>query len=247
MSKISEILAGRGYKNFMAKLYGIGASIVMIGALFKLEHFSIFTPKDATYMLTLGLIVEAIIFFFSAFEPLHAEPDWSIVYPELWDTLHEGEERPEQTAGQTTRRQPTAAPSMNQLTEMLEKANINEATLTKLGDGISRLGDTADKIGVTAVKLADISQAVSATSEYTKAMRQTVESAVELDTQLKNARSIAETNNKLNESMIQFIDKINTTTKTQEELNKQLGEITKRVTATSAVYGNILSAMNIKA
>lgn len=240
MSKISEILAGKGYKNFMAKLYGIGASIVMIGALFKLEHFSIFTPKDATYMLTLGLIVEAIIFFFSAFEPLHAEPDWSIVYPELWDSLHEGEERPEQPMVSTTRRPTTTAPSMNQLTEMLEKANINEATLAKLGDGINRLGDTASK-------LADISQAASVTSEYTKAMEQTAKSAAALDIQLKNAGAMAETNNRLNESMIQYIEKINATAKTQEDLNKQLNEITKRMTATSAVYGNILSAMNIKA
>ncbi|MDO5341178.1 MAG: gliding motility protein GldL [Bacteroidia bacterium] len=241
MSKISEILAGKGYKNFMAKLYGIGASIVMIGALFKLEHFSIFTPKDATYMLTLGLIVEAIIFFFSAFEPLHAEPDWSIVYPELWDSLHEGEERPEQPMVSTTRRPTTTtAPSMNQLTEMLEKANINEATLAKLGDGINRLGDTAGK-------LADISQAASVTSEYTKAMEQTAKSAAALDIQLKNAGAMAETNNRLNESMVQYIEKINATTKTQEDLNKQLTEITKRMTATSAVYGNILSAMNIKA
>lgn len=241
MSKISEILAGKGYKNFMAKLYGIGASIVMIGALFKLEHFSIFTPKDATYMLTLGLIVEAIIFFFSAFEPLHAEPDWSIVYPELWDSLHEGEERPEQPMVSTTRRPTTTtAPSMNQLAEVFEKANINEATLAKLGDGINRLGDTAGK-------LADISQAASVTSEYTKAMEQTAKSAAALDMQLKNAGAMAETNNRLNESMIQYIEKINATAKTQEDLNKQLNEITKRMTATSAVYGNILSAMNIKA
>ena len=241
MSKLSEILAGKGYKNFMAKLYGIGASIVMIGALFKLEHFSIFTPKDATYMLTLGLIVEAIIFFFSAFEPLHAEPDWSIVYPELWDSLHEGEERPEQLTVSTTRRQPaTAAPSMGQLTEILEKANINEATLKKLGDGISNLGDTAGK-------LADISQAAAATSKYTEAMKHIAESATALDIQLKNAGSMAETNNRLNESMVKYIEKINATTKTQEDLNKQLTEITKRMTATSAVYGNILSAMNIKA
>ncbi|MCQ2309292.1 MAG: gliding motility protein GldL [Bacteroidales bacterium] len=241
MSKISEILAGKGYKNFMAKLYGIGASIVMIGALFKLEHFSIFTPKDATYMLTLGLIVEAIIFFFSAFEPLHAEPDWSIVYPELWDSLHEGEERPEQPMVSTTRRPTTTtAPSMNQLAEVFEKANINEATLAKLGDGINRLGDTASK-------LADISQAASVTSEYTKAMEQTAKSAAALDMQLKNAGAMAETNNRLNESMIQYIEKINATAKTQEDLNKQLNEITKRMTATSAVYGNILSAMNIKA
>ncbi len=78
-------------------------------------------------------------------------------------------------------------------------------------------------------------------------MEQTAKSAAALDMQLKNAGAMAETNNRLNESMIQYIEKINATAKTQEDLNKQLNEITKRMTATSAVYGNILSAMNIKA
>ena len=62
----------------MAKLYGIGASIVILGALFKIQHI-----PGGGLMITLGLATEAIIFFFSAFEPLHEELDWTLVYPEL--------------------------------------------------------------------------------------------------------------------------------------------------------------------
>ena len=62
----------------MSKLYGIGASIVIIGALFKIQHWPL-----ATIMLSVGLITESLIFFISAFEPLHEEIDWSLVYPEL--------------------------------------------------------------------------------------------------------------------------------------------------------------------
>ncbi|MEG1763221.1 MAG: gliding motility protein GldL, partial [Bacteroidales bacterium] len=62
----------------MSKLYGLGASIVILGALFKIQHF-----PGAAIMLVGGMSIEAIIFFFSAFEPLHEEYDWSLVYPEL--------------------------------------------------------------------------------------------------------------------------------------------------------------------
>jgi gliding motility-associated protein GldL len=75
---ITEIVQSSGWKNFMAKLYGFGAAVVIIGALFKIQHW-----PGASYMITAGLGTEAIIFFFSAFEPLHEELDWTLVYPEL--------------------------------------------------------------------------------------------------------------------------------------------------------------------
>lgn len=75
---LTEFVNSSGWKNFMAKLYGWGASLVIVGALFKIQHW----PGAGT-MLTVGLLTEAIIFFFSAFEPLREEIDWTLVYPEL--------------------------------------------------------------------------------------------------------------------------------------------------------------------
>ena len=75
---LAELVQSSGWKNFISKLYGLGASVVIIGALFKIQHWPL-----AGEMLTLGLLTEAVIFFFSAFEPLHEEVDWSLVYPEL--------------------------------------------------------------------------------------------------------------------------------------------------------------------
>ena len=75
---LAELVQSSGWKNFISKLYGLGASVVIIGALFKIQHW----PLAGT-MLTIGLLTEAVIFFFSAFEPLHEEIDWSLVYPEL--------------------------------------------------------------------------------------------------------------------------------------------------------------------
>ena len=75
---ITEIVETAGWKNFMAKLYGMGATVVIIGALFKINHW-----PGGVYFITAGMGVEAVIFFFSSFEPLHEELDWTLVYPEL--------------------------------------------------------------------------------------------------------------------------------------------------------------------
>ena len=78
MGNFSKFLESRKYKKVMGVVYGIGASIVLVGALFKLTHW-----PGANIMLTVGLLTEAVIFFLSAFEPPHVEPDWSLVYPEF--------------------------------------------------------------------------------------------------------------------------------------------------------------------
>ena len=83
---ILSFVRSRGYRNFMAKLYGWGASVVIIGALFKINHYT-----GADTMLIIGLGTESLIFFFSAFEAPHVEPDWSLVYPQLSGIYHGGE------------------------------------------------------------------------------------------------------------------------------------------------------------
>src|SRR5690606_9599736 len=66
------------YTTIMPKIYGLGAAVVIIGAMFKILHY-----PGADLMLVVGLTTEAVIFAFSAFEPKHHDPDWSKVYPEL--------------------------------------------------------------------------------------------------------------------------------------------------------------------
>src|ERR1043165_5289141 len=73
-----EFTQGKKFKGLMVKLYGWGASVVILGALFKIQHYT-----GAGVMLVCGLGTEAVIFFFSGFEPAHEEVDWSLVYPEL--------------------------------------------------------------------------------------------------------------------------------------------------------------------
>ena len=74
----NSFLESKGFKSFMGKAYGLGAAVVIVGALFKITHW-----KGADLMLTIGLLTEAAIFTISAFEKPHQEPDWTLVYPEL--------------------------------------------------------------------------------------------------------------------------------------------------------------------
>lgn len=75
---LSEFVESKTYKNVMKFVYGWGAAVVLLGALFKIQHWT-----GASTMLILGMGTEVLIFFLSAFEPLHEEPDWTLVYPEL--------------------------------------------------------------------------------------------------------------------------------------------------------------------
>ena len=140
---LAELVQSSGWKNFIAKLYGLGASVVIIGALFKIQHWPF-----ATEMLTLGLCTESIIFFFSAFEPLHEEVDWSLVYPELAGIPEEGGELPSHGTHHGGGTQViggggggAGSVALSKFDEMLEKAEITPDLFQKLGVGMKKLSE----------------------------------------------------------------------------------------------------------
>ena len=229
MGKFSNFLASRKYKRIMGVVYGIGASIVLVGALFKLTRW-----QGANLMLTIGLLTEAVIFFLSAFEQPHVEPDWSLVYPEFKMAYH-GVESNEKS----TPRSNNTASSTSQLEDMFSKANISEQALERLGAGINKLSENA-------AQMAEISNAVAATNEYAKVMRKAAESANALEVQLQSSLIVAETNKQLNKTMAEYIEKVNMSASSTEALNHQIADLSKRMTALNTVYGNMLSAMNVK-
>ena len=78
--------SSKASKKIMNMVYGLGASVVIIGALFKILHWEIALGSiklGGGTLLAIGLITEAIIFAISAFEPVDAGYDWSRVFPEL--------------------------------------------------------------------------------------------------------------------------------------------------------------------
>jgi gliding motility-associated protein GldL len=156
---LNNIVRSRGFRNFMAKLYGLGAAVVILGALFKINHYA-----GADIMLIVGLGTESLIFFFSAFEPPHVEPDWSLVYPELAGMYHED----------GTAKRPAA-----ELDALLSDAKIGPELIDSLGSGLRKMSDNASK-------LADMTDAASVTNEYVSNVKGASDSVSELNQSYKN-------------------------------------------------------------
>jgi gliding motility-associated protein GldL len=152
---LSKLVKSKGFKVFMSRLYGWGASIVILGALFKINHY-----PGADWMLVVGLGTESIIFFFSAFEAPPVDPDWSLVYPELAHLYN-----PEIGAIKSPSRPFAKQGSLTQdLDKMLDEAKIGPELIQSLGDGLRKFSDNT-------AHLAKMSSAAVATDEFMNSMK----------------------------------------------------------------------------
>ena len=184
LGKFQKFLSSKKYKTFMGYLYGWGASVVMIGAYFKLTHI-----PGADFMLALGLGIEALIFFMSAFEPQHVEYAWDNVFVELEEDWDGTTKTQFATTGATGKSgAPVSDVEEAMLSKMFEKMNVSEDTFKKLGRGIDRLAENAGQ-------MADISNAMAATTNYATAMDRATKSISDFST------AYVETNKKLSESL----------------------------------------------
>ncbi len=146
MSFINNLVRSKGYKTFMAYLYGWGASVVIVGALFKIMHWPF-----ANEMLIAGMSTEGIIFFLSAFEPPHKEWDWSLVYPELAGMVDEaaldaGEVEYDENGNPIEKAPVSDDPLTAKLDKMLEDAHITPELIDRLGQGMQNLADSANSM-----------------------------------------------------------------------------------------------------
>lgn len=176
---LDSIVRSKTYKNIAAKLYGLGASAVIIGALFKIQHW-----PGAGELLTVGMGLEALIFFVSAFEPLHVEYDWSLAYPEL-----AGMEDPDGEERRKKRRLKhedesleitgfSGASTSQALDEMLSNAKIGPELIESLGKGIKDLAETAGQLG-------NVANSTIATDSFIKNIEGASESVAELSSSYK--------------------------------------------------------------
>ena len=145
---LAELTQSSGWKKFMAKLYGWGAAVVIVGALFKIMHY-----PGAGIMLTIGLTIEALIFFFSAFEPLHEELDWTLVYPEL-----AGMTDPDELEGMKEEKKTSHA--LERFDDLMGGVGSLDPLVVK------NLSSSFEKLNTTAASISDVSQATAATSKY---------------------------------------------------------------------------------
>lgn len=256
------------WKNLMAKLYGWGAAIVIVGALFKIQHW-----PAAGFFLILGLSTEAIIFFFSAFEPPHEDPDWSLVYPELATGEHaEGDEFKKEDNRSIT----------EQLDDMLEEAKIEPDLIASLGEGMRSLSDQAKQMG-------QITGAASATTEYASSLKSASSKVNELsdsyakaseslvglvqnvdagrnageslskmsqnltalnemyEMQLRSSREKMEAANKMFDGIGELMANLNSSVNDTKRYKENIAVLSDNLGKLNTVYGNMLAAMQVRA
>ncbi|MBX2897369.1 MAG: gliding motility protein GldL [Cyclobacteriaceae bacterium] len=257
------------FTTIMPKVYGIGAAVVIIGALFKILHL-----EGANAMLMIGLSVEAGIFFLSAFEPQHAEPDWSKVYPELAED-YEGPVNP--TATRISNR-PAGDSPLLKIDEMLKTAKVDQNLLDNLGKGLTNLATSASQMSnlsnaavatneyaknvqsaasaltemnkaygtaMTAVK--SMADASKDTNEYHKQMQAVTKNLQSLNAvyemELKDADSHVKNMNKFYESLTGAMQGLTKVGENTTKFTTELGSLTSNITALNKVYGGMLTAM----
>ena len=201
-ASISKITEAKWYKVMMPKLYGWGAALVIIGALFKIQNWPF-----AGLFLTIGLTTEAVIFFFSAFEKQYEDYDWSLVYPEL-----------------AHMEDPSAKKPAQQLDEALQRAKIDNELIESLNEGLRSFGDATTKLNETIAAAASINDYNDQIQEGVKNMN-ALNSLYELQLQASNQQMEA-TNQFLNnlqssvEDSKRFKEQVNSLAENLESLNK---------------------------
>ena len=242
MASLSDVVESAGWRKFMSKLYGIGASVVIIGALFKIQHW-----KFAGLFLTMGLCTEAIIFFFSAFEPLHGELDWTLVYPELSGMTDQDEMEQMQEIGPGIGGRP-----LERIENILGDANLNEDTLKNIGNGL-------EKLNKAAVGIADISGASATTKEFlthlqaaagtVSTMNETYNSSLGAikdsasslaDAYTQSAKAVSQSGSEVSNTYLQIAETIKSDNlliaKSGKTYESQLESLNKNMSALNSVY-----------
>jgi len=203
----------------MAMAYGLGGAVVIIGALFKLMHW-----KGGAIMLIIGLGTEAAIFALSAFEPLHEDLDWSLVYPELSGGQAAGKKgkkdaKPEDAQGLLSQK----------LDNMLKDAKLDANLMSSLSTSIQNFKGAADAIQPAV-------DSVASTKKYSEQMTVAATQLEALNSLYKTQMESAARQAEVNKSAADYA----------EQLQSQMASLTSNLSSLNGVYGGMLSAMTNK-
>lgn len=203
-------------KKLFNMAYGLGAAIVIVGALFKIMHFKI-GPLTGGLMLTIGMVVEAIVFALSAFEPVDDDLDWSLVYPEL-------------AGGEAGAKGAKGEGLSDKLDEMLAEANLDSSKMTRLSTSIESFAEAAENIAPAA-------NSVTATNKYSEQLSLAA-------TQMESLNSLYKVQYDSAERQAQMSDAVAENT---ERLKDQMESLAANLSSLNGVYGGMLSAMSNRA
>jgi len=202
-------------KKMMGFLYGMGAAVVIVGALFKLQHWT-----GADIMLIVGLLTEAAIFALSAFEPVEHELDWSLVYPELAGgeaKAKDKKENPAEAQGLLSQK----------LDNMLKEAKIDGELMASLGNSIKNFEGAAKSISPTV-------DAMAGQKKYAEEMSTAATQMEALNNLYKLQLDSASRNATANQEIADNAAK----------LKDQMQSMTSNIASLNAVYGGMLTAMS---
>ncbi len=213
-------MAQRNTKKMFNMAYGLGASIVIIGALFKLTHYSI-GPLTGNVMLAIGLITEAIIFAISAFEPVDEDLDWSLVYPELAGGNLRDKDKAEAREAQSLLSQ--------KLDDMLRDAKLDAGLIKSLGDSIQNFKGAAEN-------MAPAVDSIAATNKYSEQLSLAAAQMESLNSLYKVQLDSTSRQAEINEQV----------TVNAGKLKEQMESLATNLSSLNGVYGGMLSAMSNK-
>ena len=206
-------------KKLFNMAYGLGASVVIIGALFKILHWE-FGPLTGGLLLAVGLITEALIFAISAFEPVEDEYDWSLVYPELSGGQSNGKnavKEAQEAEGLLSRK----------LDQLLKEANIDAELMNSLGDSIRNFEGAAKGIAPSV-------DAMETTKKYSEEMAVAAAQMESLNSLYKVQLESASRQASINEEVVQNAG----------ALKDQMESLASNLSSLNGVYGGMLSAMS---
>jgi len=213
MSK--SFFESKRFKQTMNFVYGFGAAVVIAGALFKIMHW-----KGADMMLVVGMGTECIIFVISAFEPVHMDPDWSLVYPEL-----AGEESADggKKKGSVTQ----------QLDTMLKEANVDSNVISSLGSGLQSLSTNVKE-------MASVSNAAIATKEYAESASA---AASNMNAISNSTAEVTNSMGSLSGGLSNLVNNLSASENETLKFKEEIAKLNSNLASLNTVYGNMLSAM----
>ena len=213
-------LLGKKQMNFA---YGMGAAVVIIGALFKITHLE-FGFITGNLMLTIGLVVEAAIFALSAFEPVDNDLDWTLVYPELANGKATGVKKAKQESSSEAQ-----GLLSQKLDNMLKEAKIDGELMSSLGNSIKNFESAALAIVPTV-------DSISSTKKYSEELTLAAAQMESLNSLYKIQLQSASRNVQINEEVAE----------NNLKLKDQMQSLTSNLSSLNHVYGGMLSAMSNK-
>ena len=209
-------MAKNGKITLTNMVYGLGAAIVIVGALFKIQHW-----PYGSEILTIGMIVEALVFTYSAFERQTDELDWSLVYPELAGGSAKAKAKKIEEASD--------AESLlsKKLDNLLKDAKIDGELMSSLGESIRNFEGAAKSISPTV-------DAIASTKKYSEEMSLAAAQMESLNSLYKVQMESANRQAAINEEAVENATK----------LKEQMQSLASNLSSLNGVYGGMLSAMN---